>query len=115
MERTFTASVREMNGMVVIDLNGEINAFADQELNAAYIRAEAHDTGTIALNFQQVGYINSTGIALIVGLLARARKAGRRMAVYGLSDHYLEIFQITRLADFMNIYSDESSLVAELG
>jgi len=115
MERIFTASERELNGMIVIDLDGEINAFADQELSAAYDRAEAHDTGTIVLNFQQVSYINSTGIALIVGLLARARKSGRNMAVYGLSDHYQEIFQITRLVDFMSVYSDEASLMAELG
>ncbi|UCH60406.1 MAG: STAS domain-containing protein [Anaerolineales bacterium] len=114
MEHIFSASERELPGMVVIDLQGEINAFADQELSAAYERAEGHATPTVVLNFKEVSYINSTGIALIVGLLARARKAGRRLAVYGLSDHYQEIFQITRLADFMNIYSDEASLVAEL-
>jgi len=115
MERIFSASVRDLSGLVVIDLQGEINAFADQELSSAYDQAESHDTRTIVLNFQQVGYINSTGIALIVGLLARARKTGRHMAVYGLSDHYREIFQITRLADFMSIYTDEASLMAELG
>jgi hypothetical protein len=31
------------------------------------------------------------------------------LAVFGLSDHYLEIFQITRLADFLDIYPDENS------
>ncbi len=51
---------------------------------------------------------------LVVGLLARARKAQRRLAVCGLSDHYQEIFQITRLVDFMTIYPDETSLVAEV-
>jgi len=114
MERTFSAHVRDLPGLAILDLQGEINAFADQELNAAYDRAEGFDASTVVLNFQAVSYINSTGIALIVGLLARARKKGKRLAVYGLSDHYQEIFQITRLADFMNIYSDEASLMAEL-
>jgi len=114
MNQGFSASVRDIPGVEVIDLQGEINAFADQELSAAYDLAEEHNTQTIVLNFREVSYMNSTGIALIVGLLARARKAGRRMAVYGLSDHYQEIFQITRLADFMSIYSDEASLIAEL-
>jgi len=35
------------------------------------------------------------------------------MAAYGLTDHYLEIFQITRLSDFIKIYSDEASLLTE--
>jgi hypothetical protein len=46
-------------------------------------------------------------------LLARARKSKRRLLAYGLSDHYVEIFQITRLVDFMNVYPDEASALAE--
>ncbi|HKO83378.1 MAG TPA: STAS domain-containing protein, partial [Actinomycetota bacterium] len=79
----------------VIDLHGEINLGADQALLAAYDAAVRDDPRTVVLNFAQVEYINSTGIALIVGLLARARAEGRRVSVYGLSNHYREIFQIT--------------------
>ena len=57
----------------------------------------------VELNFSGVDYINSTGIALIVGLLARARAAHRPIAAVGLSEHYREIFTITRLSDFMEI------------
>ena len=97
--------------VVQIDLHGEINAFADSALNAAYSQADALNPNTIVLNFMDVDYINSTGIALIVGMLAQARKAHRRLAVFGLSDHYIEIFQITRLADFMDIHPDRQSAV----
>lgn len=113
MNHPFGASVRQRAGVAIIDLSGEINAFADQELDSAYTEAEAVGSNTILLNFGQVNYINSTGIALIVGLLARARKAQRHLAVCGLSEHYREIFQITRLVDFMQIYADEASLLAE--
>ena len=105
----FTAHVRSQSDLATIDLAGEINAFAEQELNRAYNEAEALNPARVVLNFSNVDYINSTGIALIVSLLARARKAHRSLVVYGLSDHYVEIFQITRLADFMTIYPDEAS------
>ncbi len=106
---SFTAQVRSQPGLATIDLSGEINAFADELLNHAFSEAEQLNPNTIVLNFTRVSYINSTGIALIVGLLARARKSHRSLSVCGLSDHYLEIFQITRLADFMNIYPDEAA------
>jgi anti-anti-sigma factor len=105
--QSFPDSARQE--VVQIDLHGEINAFADSALNAAYSQADKLNPATIVLNFSDVDYINSTGIALIVGMLAQARKAHRRLAVYGLSDHYIEIFQITRLADFMDIYPDRQS------
>lgn len=107
--KPFQAQVRKGLDSATIDLHGEIDSFAEASLNAAYVEAESGDPARIILNFTDVAYINSTGIALIVGLLARARKAHRSMAVFGLSDHYVEIFQITRLADFMAIYPDEVS------
>ena len=112
----FEVSVRHQPGAqpsaAVIDLRGEINAAAEARFHAAYAEAEAQNPPTIVLNFCEVSYINSTGIALIVGLLARARKSKRRLLVFGLSPHYQEIFQITRLADFMTVFQDEASALA---
>jgi anti-anti-sigma factor len=67
------------------------------------------ETRRLILDFEQVDYINSTGIALIVALLARARAADLSVVAYGLTDHYRQIFQITRLSDFMGIYPDRNS------
>jgi anti-anti-sigma factor len=108
------AQVRHVPGAAIIDLDGDINAFAEEALKAAYDEAEAYDTSSVVLNFSHVEYINSTGIALIVGLLAQARKSHRRLLIYGLSEHYLEIFKITRLADFMDVLTDESSALASV-
>ena len=109
------ASVRDQPGVSVIDLEGDVDALADDALNAAYADAAARSPGAILLNFADVGYINSTGIAVIVGLLVQARKAGARILATGLSDHYMEIFEITRLSDFMSIFPDEESAVADVG
>ena len=107
-----SVSVRQVPNTAIIDLKGEINAFGEEVLNNTYAEANQTQPKTILLNFSSVDYINSTGIALIVGLLAQARKSGQRLSTTGLSDHYREIFQITRLSDFMNIYPDEASALA---
>ena len=108
--RAFEARVRNQQPrVVVLDLRGEINAFAEESLNEAYAEAEAQEPELILLNFAEVDYINSTGIALVVSLLARARKSHRHLLACGLSDHYVEIFNITRLADFMEVFPDEAS------
>jgi len=111
--RHLEAEVRQERGVVVLDLRGEINGFAEEALNAAYAEAESNDPEAILLNFEKVDYINSTGIALIVGLLSKARVSQRRLVAYGLSDHYVEIFEITRLSDFMSVFPDEESAMSE--
>jgi anti-anti-sigma factor len=110
--RPFSAQVRASGSTVTIDLHGEMDSFADADLNAAYAQAEQSDPAMVALNFSDVDYINSTGIALIVSLLARARKTKRKVVVFGLTEHYITIFQITRLSDFMTIFPDETSALA---
>jgi anti-anti-sigma factor len=105
----FEAEVRREPRGAVLDLRGEIDGFAQDALVAAYAEAEKENSGAILLNFEGVDYINSTGIALIVGLLARARAAKRDLSAYGLSEHYVEIFTITRLSDFMGVFPDEES------
>jgi len=113
--KSLEAQVRHQPRVAIIDLHGEINAFAEDVLNKAYAEAESRRAEVILLNFSDVDYINSTGIALIVSLLVRARKSKRRLLACGLSDHYVEIFQITRLVDFMSVFPDEKSALAEEG
>src|ERR687898_1047804 len=111
--RKLEVEVRRESGGAVLDLRGEINGFAQEALNAAYAEAEAMNPEAIILNFEGVDYINSTGIALIVGLLARARASKRRLLACNLSEHYVEIFEITRLSDFISVLPDEESAIAE--
>ncbi len=104
------ATVTPSGDGVVIELTGDIDGSARDALEAAY--GKAAGDGALTLGFSGVEYINSTGIALIVGLLARARAEGREVSARGLSEHYREIFEITRLSDFITILADEPATVA---
>ncbi len=104
-------AVRQRDGVAVIDLIGDVNASAEESLETAWALATVDHPDAVALNFAGTGYINSTGIALIVGLLAKARARGVPIRAFGLSPHYREIFEITRLADFLAISADEDAAV----
>lgn len=105
----FAVSVRQQPRAAIVDLHGEINLSAEARLRHAYEQADAENPEVILLNFTHVEYMNSSGIALVVGLLALARARKRRLIACGLSEHYREIFAITRLSDFMPVFGDESS------
>jgi anti-anti-sigma factor len=114
--RELEVAVRERDGVAVIDLVGDVDTAAEQALQDGYAQATASGAGSVVLNFAGADYINSTGIALIVGLLAQARTHGVGITACGLSDHYREIFEITRLADFMTITdSEEGALTGAEG
>ena len=90
-------------GETILRLSGDIDVFADDTLAKAYAEAARDGATRLVLDFTLVGYINSTGIALIVRLLAEARRDRREVVAVGLSEHYREIFRITRLSDYLTI------------
>jgi anti-anti-sigma factor len=106
----FSANVRDGSDQAIIDLHGELNAGSLETLERAYDAAPKD--GKVTLNFSDVSYINSSGIGVIVGLLAHARNDGRAVNAYGLSDHYQQIFRITRIADYIEMFQDEASALA---
>jgi anti-sigma B factor antagonist len=108
-DRSFGADVTEVPEEVRIRLRGDLNARADETLSSAYAQVAALGPRRLSLDFARVGYINSTGIALVVRLLADARRDGRTVRALGLTEHYREIFRITRLSDFMEIVEGDAA------
>ena len=67
------------------------------------------------LNFEGLDYMNSGGIGLLVTLLVRAQRQNQSVLAYGLSEHYAQIFELTRLDEAVGIHSTESEALAAAG
>jgi anti-sigma B factor antagonist len=95
----------------LIDVEGELTAFAEDVLMDAYNQASDGHVRAIILNFEELEYMNSSGIGLLVTLLIRINREKQQLLTYGLSDHYRTIFQITRLDDAISTYDAEEEAV----
>jgi anti-sigma B factor antagonist len=95
----------------IIDVQGELTAFAETVLMDAYNQASDGQVRAIILNFENLEYMNSSGIGLLVTLLIRINREKQQLLTYGLSDHYRSIFQITRLDDAITICDSEEEAV----
>jgi anti-sigma B factor antagonist len=104
--------VRKVSDKVsVIDVEGELTAYAEGVLMDAYNQASDGRVHAIILNFEGLEYMNSSGIGLLVTLLIRINRERQKLLTYGLSEHYRNIFQITRLDDAIGIYDSEEEAV----
>ena len=98
----FSWNIEQHDGGTVLELHGDVNSTAASGFDAAYEQI-AGEEGSITIDFSDTDFISSTGIALVVSLLAKARAVHRPVIARGLTDHYREIFRITRLSDFLTI------------
>lgn len=107
-EAATTFEVREPSEEArVIDIKGDMTAASEDVLMEAYARASADGVRAIVLSFTELDYMNSGGIGLLVTLLVRAQRQRQRMLAYGLSDHYRQIFELTRLDEAVGIHESE--------
>jgi len=108
-----TMATRRLNETTgVIDIKGDLTSACEAALMDAYARAGGERLRRIVLNFGALEYMNSGGIGLLVTLLVRAHRQNQRLLVYGLSEHYREIFELTRLDDAIGIYNSETEAAA---
>lgn len=107
------ATVRDTgNGVRIIDIDGEVTAAGETVLMNAYSEASTPDTATIVLGFDRLSYMNSGGIGLLVTMLIRSQRNGHRLAAYGLSDHYRQIFALTRLDEAISLFGSEQEALS---
>ena len=96
----------------VIDITGELTAASEDVLMDAYDRASDDGVRAIVLSFAALQYMNSGGIGLLVTLLVRARRRDQQLLAFGLSEHYRQIFDLTRLDEAVSLHENEAAAIA---
>lgn len=112
-EATATFDVRRHGPASVVDIKGDVTSGSESVLMGAY--EEAGDARSIVLNFSGLAYMNSGGIGLLVTLLVRANRHSQQLLAYGLSDHYRQIFELTRLDEAVGIHDSEQAALHAAG
>ena len=98
--------------IAVLDIQGDLTSASEDALTDAYGQIDSSAVEVIVLNFQELEYMNSSGIGLLVTLLVRVNRNNQRLVATGLNEHYLQIFEVTRLSEAIEIFASEADAVA---
>jgi anti-anti-sigma factor len=110
---TMTAEVRSLEpGVTAIAIQGDVTAASENALMDAYNDATRAGARSIVLDFGGLDYMNSGGIGLLVTLLVRVQRQGQRLLATGLSEHYREIFSLTRLDEAIELHDNAADALA---
>ncbi|WP_375492402.1 STAS domain-containing protein [uncultured Jatrophihabitans sp.] len=106
---------RHSEKVAVIGIRGDVTAACQQVLGQAWDEASVAPTKVVVLDFTDLSYMNSSGIGMLVTVLVRANRAKQKLMAFGLTDHYRQIFTLTRLDEAIGIHPDESAALAAAG
>ncbi len=114
MDQQPTIDIVTRDNTAVLNITGDVTSFAEEPVMNAYSKASQEGSKNILLKFQEATYINSAGIAIIIGMMSDAQKAKQRVAVCGLSNHFKKIFDMIGLVDYLELYDDEQQALDKL-
>lgn len=106
--------VREFDGLVVIDVTGEIDLYTAPQFKRALADTINDGHSHILVNMKQVSYMDSSGFGTLLGVTKRVRPVGGSVNLIGCNDAIHRMLRITRLSTVFGIYDDEESALRAL-
>jgi anti-anti-sigma factor len=113
MAKAQEISIRPNGDVSVIDIKGDVTAPTGQPIEDAYHQVTAVGAKKILLVFDSDCYINSGGIAILIGILSESRKKEQTVRMTGLSAHFQKIFAMVGLTKYAQIRPSEEAALAD--
>jgi anti-anti-sigma factor len=98
----------------VIDIRGEVTAASGRPIEEAYQGLTAAGAHRLLLVFSPECYINSGGIAVLIGILAECKKKAQVVRMTGLTPHFQKVFSMVGLTKYAPIDASEDMAVDRL-
>jgi anti-sigma B factor antagonist len=100
---------------VILQLAGEIDLQHSPRMRELLQSKVAERTPVLILDFREVAYIDSSGLATLVEYYQKSRSYCGQLALVGLSQRVRSIFDLVRLHEVFSIYADTAEAKAAAG
>ncbi|GAF11777.1 anti-sigma F factor antagonist [Bacillus sp. JCM 19046] len=90
-----------------IHLAGEIDTYTAPQLRESLLPLAEKENLTINIHFDEVEYIDSTGLGVFVGILKATDANGGQLTLQGMSSRVKRLFTITGLDEVITIKEKE--------
>jgi anti-sigma B factor antagonist len=109
---TLKLETRVSSGVVILSCIGRV--VFGEEANALRdsLKQLLGSNKRIIVNMSSVSYIDSGGLASLVGACSSARMAGAEIKLMGLGQRIKDTLQVTKLVTVFEVYDNEQQAVA---
>lgn len=93
-----TLSARDVQGTTVLAVAGEIDVETAPQLRQAITELTTAGATDVVLDLTGVGFMDSTGLSVLVGALRRIRAHDGAMRIVSTQESTLRLFEVTGLS-----------------
>jgi len=105
-------STREVGDHTVIKLKGEVDIYTAPSLRETIVDAVEKGHYKIAVDLDEVDFLDSTGLGVLVGGLKRVKQHEGELGIICNQEKILRIFKITGLTKIFKMYKGTEELAS---
>lgn len=106
-------SIAEMNGITVVEVDGELIVGNRQELKELVMKRLESGDQRFLIDFSSSSYIDSSGLGVLVSLSKKIREAGGALRLAGLNEDLRTLFELTKLDTLFQIADTRARALSE--
>jgi|SRR5437762_5906555 len=102
---------REQDGWTVLAVSGEVDIATAPSLRERLHSLLADNKRRLVIDLDDVGFLDSTALGVLVGVLKRARTDDGEVRIACAQPRVLKVFEITRLDSAFDLYDSVEEAV----
>ena len=111
-----TATVRRVNDVSIVDINGKITLGENTGMLRDEVRSLlSKGAKNLVLNMAHVGYIDSSGLGELVSAYTTTANQGGSLKLLNLQSKARDLMQLTKLYTVFAVFEDEKTAVESFG
>lgn len=103
LEECMSFTVAKQDGVTVVDVEGQLIVGNRQELKQKMMDELEAGGRKFVVDFKQTGYIDSSGLGVLVSLSKKIREQGGELRLSGLNEDLRTLFELTKLDTLFRI------------
>ena len=104
--------VTEKGGVTIIDVEGQLIVGNRQELKQKVLERLDSGERKFLIDFSNTGYIDSSGLGVLVSLSKKIREQGGELRLANLNEDLRTLFELTKLDTLFNIADSRDAALA---
>lgn len=105
-------TIRKSANVCVVDVEGQLIVGNRQELKQKVLDELERGERRFLVDFSQTGYIDSSGLGVLVSLSKKIREAGGELRLASLNDDLKTLFELTKLDTLFQIAPSREAALA---
>jgi anti-anti-sigma factor len=100
------STITQQNAVLMVNLDGDLTGGAEALQFAKTLKQEisqATDISSVVLNMQSVGFVDSSGLGMLLGAREAALAKGATLALENPNTQLKQLLEITKLADILGV------------